>query len=242
MTLSLPASSTRWRRRKDARPGEIVAAGLVCFAERGFAATRLEDVARCAGVTKGTLYLYFPNKEELFKAVVRQAVVANIVLGEALVAHSSEPAPVVLEQLIARLQAAMVAPASAIPKIVVAEAGNFPDIARFYLKEVIQRGLGLFRRVLKAGIAQGEFRPMDVDSTAFCIVAPMMLGMLWRHSFAQHERRPLDTNALCHAHVQILSRGLLADGPRPGFLPRPRLKPTRRKHTPRKKRPNGADG
>jgi AcrR family transcriptional regulator len=230
MTLSLPAPSTRWRRRKDARPGEIVAAGLACFAERGFAATRLEDVARRAGVTKGTLYLYFPNKEELFKAVVRQAVVANIVLGEALVARSSDPAPVVLEQLIARLQAAMVAPASAIPKIVIAEAGNFPDIARFYLKEVIQRGLGLFRRVLEAGIAQGEFRPMDVDSTAFCMVAPMMLGMLWRHSFAQHERRPLDTDALCRAHVQIVSRGLLADKPRQKSRPRPPRKPMPRKH------------
>src|SRR5260370_41100742 len=97
MTLSLPAPSTRWRRRKDARPGEIVAAGLACFAERGFAATRLEDVARRAGVTKGTLYLYFPNKEELFKAVGRQAVAANIVLGEALDAHSSEPAPRLLK-------------------------------------------------------------------------------------------------------------------------------------------------
>src|SRR5215472_5704895 len=124
--------SARWRRRKEDRPAEIIAAALAGFAERGFAATRLEDVARRAGVTKGTLYLYFPNKEELFKAVVRQAVVANIVLSEALVAHSSEPAPAVLEQLIARLQAAMVAPASAIPKIVIAEAGNFPDIARFY--------------------------------------------------------------------------------------------------------------
>jgi AcrR family transcriptional regulator len=210
-TLSLPASSTRWRRRKDARPGEIVAASLACFAERGFAATRLEDVARRAGVTKGTLYLYFPNKEELFKAVVRQAVVPNIVLGEALVAHSSEPAPVLLEQLIARLQAAMMAPASAIPKIVIAEAGNFPDIARFYLEEVIQRGLRLFRRVLKAGVARGEFRPMDVERTAYCIVAPMVLGMLWRHSFARHERRPLDADALCRAHVQILLQGVLPD-------------------------------
>jgi AcrR family transcriptional regulator len=236
-SLSLPAPSTRWRRRKDARPGEIVAAGLACFAERGFAATRLEDVARRAGVTKGTLYLYFPNKEELFKAVVRQAVVANIVLGEALFEHSSEPAPVVLEQLIARLQAAMVAPASAIPKIVIAEAGNFPDIARFYLKEVIRRGLGLFRRVLKAGIARGELRPMDVESTAFCLVSPMMLGMLWRHSFAQHERRSFDVNSLCRAHLQILSRGLLPDhARRPATGGRPRRKPT-----PRKRRPNGAD-
>jgi AcrR family transcriptional regulator len=235
--MSLPARSTRWRRRKDARPGEIVAASLACFAERGFAATRLEDVARRAGVTKGTLYLYFPNKEELFKAVVRQAVVTNIVQGETLVAHSSEPAPVLLEQLIARLQAAMVAPASAIPKIVVAEAGNFPDIARFYLEEVIQRGLRLFRRVLKAGVARGEFRPMDVESTAYCVVAPMVLGMLWRHSFARHERRPLDAGALCGTHVQILLQGVLPDGARvatTGGKPRQKSRP-RRKH-----RRNGA--
>ena len=113
-SISVPAR--RWRRRKDARPGEIVAAALACFAERGFAATRLDDVARRAGVTKGTLYLYFPNKEELFKAVVRQAIVPNIAFSEALVDESAEPAPVVLEQLVARLSAAMVAPARAIPK------------------------------------------------------------------------------------------------------------------------------
>jgi AcrR family transcriptional regulator len=209
--LSLPVPSTRWRRRKHARPGEIVAAGLACFAERGFAATRLEDVAKRAGITKGTLYLYFSNKEELFKTIVRESVVANLARGEALVAQSSEPAPQVLDQLIRRLQAAMVAPASAIPKIVIAESGNFPDIARFYFKEVIQRGLGLFQRVLEAGIAKGELRPMDVESTAYCIVAPLVLGMLWRHSFARHERRPLDTNALCLAHMQILSHGLMPD-------------------------------
>jgi len=233
--MSLTTPSTRWRRRKDARPGEIVAASLACFAERGFAATRLEDVARRAGVTKGTLYLYFPNKEELFKAVVRQAVVPNIVLGETLVARSSEPAPVLLEQLIGRLQAAMVAPASAIPKIVVAEAGNFPDIARFYLEEVIQRGLRLVRRVLKAGVARGEFRPMDVERTAYCVVAPMMLGMLWRHSFARHERRPLDADALCRAHVQILLRSVLPDrahGAPTGGKPR---------QNSRKRQRNGAD-
>src|SRR5262245_52716272 len=112
VSTSVAAPSTRWRRRKDARPGEIVSAALACFAERGFAASRLEDVAKRAGVTKGTLYLYFSNKEDLFKAVVRQAVVANIVFSEALVDESDEPAPVVLEQLITRLSAAVVAPAS----------------------------------------------------------------------------------------------------------------------------------
>jgi AcrR family transcriptional regulator len=209
-STSIDVPSTRWRRRKDARPGEIVAAALACFAERGFAATRLDDVARRAGVTKGTLYLYFPNKEELFKAVVRQAVVPNIAFGEALVDRSAEPASVLLQQLIDRLSTAMMAPASAIPKIVIAEAGNFPDIARFYLEEVIQRGLAVFRRLLERGVARGEFHPMDVESTAYCIVAPMVLGMMWRHSFARHEERPFDAGALCRAHLQLLSRGLLA--------------------------------
>jgi AcrR family transcriptional regulator len=208
VSSSTAVPSTRWRRRKDARPGEIVAAALACFAERGFAATRLDDVAKRAGVTKGTLYLYFPNKEDLFKAVVRQSVVANIAFSEAFVDESPESAPVVLEQLVARLSAAVMAPASAIPKIVIAEAGNFPDIARFYLEEVIHRGLGLFRKLLKLGIARGEFAPMDVDATAYCIVAPMVMGMLWRHSFERHEERPFDADAMCRAQLHLVSRGL----------------------------------
>src|SRR5215831_19897546 len=83
--------AVRWRRRKEDRPGEIIAAALACFAERGFAATRLDDVAHRAGVTKGTLYLYFPNKEELFKAVVAQALVPNLERGEALLSEAAEP-------------------------------------------------------------------------------------------------------------------------------------------------------
>ena len=90
----------RWRRRKEARPTEILAAALALFAERGFAATRLDDVARRAGVTKGTLYLYFPNKEELFEAIVRQALVPNIEWGEALLDEADEPAALLLERLI----------------------------------------------------------------------------------------------------------------------------------------------
>src|SRR4051794_35863816 len=125
----------KWARRKEARPAEILDAALACFAERGFAATRLDDVAKRAGVTKGTLYLYFPNKEELFKEVVRQAIIANIARGEALVAESSAPAPVLLEQVLRQWALAIPTPASAIPKLVIAESGNFPDITRFYVDE-----------------------------------------------------------------------------------------------------------
>jgi AcrR family transcriptional regulator len=211
---SLAASATQWQRRKAERPAEIAAAALECFAERGFAATRLDDVARRAGVTKGTLYLYFPNKEELFKAVVRQVVVPNLTRSEEIVEQSGEPAPVVLAKVITNWSQVMATQASAIPKIILAEAGNFPDIARFYLDEVVHRGLGIFERLLRSGVKRGEFRPMDVKNTCLCVVAPMLLGMLWRHSFERHAERPIDPAALCRAHLELLSAGLAPGKPR----------------------------
>ncbi len=93
------APGTRWQRRKDARPAEILAAALTCFKERGFTATRLEEVAAKAGVTKGTIYLYYPSKEELFKAVVRGELVPNIERLEAAILDAPIPATVMLEQL-----------------------------------------------------------------------------------------------------------------------------------------------
>jgi AcrR family transcriptional regulator len=204
--------STRWRRRKEARPAEILDAALACFAERGFAATRLDDVATRAGITKGTLYLYFSNKEELFKAVVRQTIVANIARGETLVAESSDPAPVLLGRLIHHWAQTIAMPASAIPKLVIAEAGNFPDIARFYLDEVVNRGRELIRSVIRKGVARGEFRPVNVESGAYCIFAPMVLAMMWRHSFAPHDGEALDAKALADAHLQLLLHGLVSDG------------------------------
>lgn len=201
-------ASARWRRRKEDRPGEIIAAALDCFAERGFAATRLDEVARRAGVTRGTLYLYFPSKEELFKAMVRQMIVPNIAQAETLVGESREPASVQLARILERWAALAATPASAIPKLVLSEAGNFPDLARFYLEEVIHRGTGVIRRLLRIGIERGEFRPVDVDHAVSCVVAPMIMSMLWRHSFARFEHRALDTAALCRAHFDLLSRGL----------------------------------
>jgi len=229
-----PAPSTRWRRRKEARPAEILDAALACFAERGFAATRLDEVATRAGVTKGTLYLYFPNKEELFKAVVRQSIVAGIARGEELVAESAEPASVLLERLIHHWAQVIPTPASAIPKLVLAEAGNFPDIARFYLDEVVNRGMELIRGVIEKGIARGEFRAVDVERGAFCVIAPMVLAMQWRHSFARHDREPVDAMALADAHLQLLLRGLVVrkgSAARPAAIPSAAAdaRPTRRK-------------
>ncbi|HTR82964.1 MAG TPA: TetR/AcrR family transcriptional regulator [Reyranella sp.] len=211
MAEPAPTPAPQWQRRKAERPAEIADAALRCFAERGFAATRLDDVAKRAGVTKGTLYLYFPNKEELFKAVVRQFVIPNLTRSEAIASQSTMPASEVLAQLLENWARVMVPPASAIPKIVLSEAGNFPDITRFYLDEVVHRGLALFEGLLKAGIERGEFRRVDTHYAAHCIAAPMLLGMLWRHSFEPLDGQPLDMLALARTHLQLLASGLEAD-------------------------------
>ena len=203
----------RWRRRKEDRPGEIIAAALACFTERGFAATRLDDVARCAGVTKGTLYLYFPNKEELFKAVVRRTIVAKIEQGESLVEEAAEPAPVLLQRIIEQWLTLRATPASAIPKLILSEAGNFPDLARFYLEEVVLRGTDLIRKLLQKGVQHGEFRSVPTEHAAMCVVAPMILSMLWRHSFEPHADHPLDAAALARVHLDLLLHGLTQDLP-----------------------------
>src|SRR5262249_15956868 len=153
----------RWRRRKDARPAEILAAALDCFAERGFAATRMDDVAARAGVTKGTVYLYFETKEDLFKALVRSELVPNVERLEAAATADVPPADL-LRGLFA-LWATHVFPSriSVLPKLMLAEAGNFPDLAKFYLEEVVHRALALLRSILRRGVESGEFRPIDVD-------------------------------------------------------------------------------
>ena len=214
VTAEVTAPAQRWRRRKEARPGEILGAALTCFAEHGFAATRLDDVAQRAGVTKGTLYLYFPNKEELFKAVVAQALVPNLERGEALLSEADErraepgSAAALLAELIRGWAELARSPASAIPKIVVSEAGNFPDLARFYREQVVDRGMALLRRVLQLGIARGEFRAVELDDTVRCVVAPLLLAMLWRHSLGRHELAGFDLDALCETHLQLLLDGL----------------------------------
>lgn len=200
----------RWRRRKDERPAEIIAAALESFAERGFAATRLDDIAARAGVTRGTLYLYFPSKEELFKAVVRQSIVPIIARGEVLVARSPEPSAELLTQFLLSVpMAAAGSSMSAIPKLVLAEARNFPDLARFYLDEVVRRGQRLLKGIIERGIARGEFRSVDTDHVFFSVMSPLLVAMLWKHSLEPFDGKRLDAQALCRAHLDVVLHGLL---------------------------------
>jgi AcrR family transcriptional regulator len=201
-----------WRRRKEARPDEILAAALVSFAERGFAATRLDDVAARAGISKGTLYLYFKGKEELFEAVVRATLLPNIERVETLAATFEGPSAQLLERLLLGFAGVVDSQVGAIPKLVIAEAGNFPDLARFYLDEVAHRGLRLVGTILRRGIERGEFRVVDVDHTVFCVIAPMLIAALWNNSLGAYDDAPLDVQALARAHLDLLLRSLEVSG------------------------------
>lgn len=196
--------TARWQRRKEARPPEILSAALAVFAERGYAATRLDDVARRAGVTKGTLYLYFPNKEELFKAVIRGTLVPALTR----ITDADDASPVSIDDLIADFERLADSPIGVIPKLVLGEATNFPEITRFYLDEVVARGLKAIRAMLQRGIDAGTFRAVDPEYSAYCVVAPLLLGLLWKHSLGAVANDPLDIAVLCRTHRDLLLNGL----------------------------------
>ena len=206
------AKRPRWQRRKEARPGEIVSAALDLFVERGFAATKLDDVARRAGVTKGTMYLYFDSKESLFKAVVREAVIPTIERGEKLIAEFQGSARDLLRELIRGWWAVIGdSPVSGVPKLIIAESTNFPELARFYHQEVVQRGRQLFARVLERGIASGEFRAIDVPYALRTIGFGVMFAAVWKHSIACHEAETFDFNRFINTHIDVVLRGILAE-------------------------------
>lgn len=209
------SSPTRRRaRRKDARPAEIVAAALRLFAERGFAATKLEDVAAAAGIGKGTIYLYFPTKDDLFRAVVRQAVLPNLEAATALAADVERSAADTLRLLAERFLEALESDLTAIPKLIVAEAGNFPTLAQFYADEVAHKGMAVIRGILARGIARGEFRPLDLDGALPLFSAPFLLLALWKHSLGRHTDLQFNVRAVVATHLDVLLRGLAAEAPR----------------------------
>jgi len=177
----------RRTRRKDARPGELLAAALDLFVEKGFAATRVDEVAALAGVSKGTLFLYFPSKEELFKAVVREHISGRFAQWndeiEEFEDNSQEMLRYCLTSWWERIGATK---ASGIPKLMMSEARNFPELAAFYQQEVIQPGSALIARVLQRGVARGEFRPMDIQYGVYMVLAPLLFLTMWRHSLGTY--------------------------------------------------------
>jgi len=214
MSPSVPRSddgATRRERRKEARPGELLDAALDLFVEKGFAATRAEEVAARAGVSKGTLFLYFPSKEELFQAVVRESIGGRFkewnAEFETFPGSAADMVRYCMRVWWERIGATR---ASGITKLVISEARNFPELAAFYQQEVIRPGQDLIRRILRLGIERGEFRELDLDYAVYSIVAPMVYLIMMKHSLAPcaPQDYPLDPYRYIESQLETLLMGL----------------------------------
>lgn len=206
-------TTPKWKRRKEARPAEIIAAALAVFAEKGFAAARTEDIAARAGISKGALYLYFPTKEDLFRAVVRETVVPNVEAFEAQLEASDLSFADLLRLMLPRFAEMVVAiRLGAVVKMVVGESGNFPELARVWHDDVITGAIRVLSGLIGRAQARGEVRPGNPRNHAFSIMGPMVMGVIWRETFAPVGAETIDLPALARQHVETVLGGLLLDG------------------------------
>jgi len=195
----------RWERRKDARPGELASAALELFVERGFSATRLDDVAKRAGVSKGTLYLYFDSKEALFKTVIEEGIVSRIAEYEVYMRAFQGSSTDLLRNLVDTWWEQIGGTKlGGITKLMMSESGNFPELATFYHDQVITRAMGLFVYVIERGIARGEFRKVPMEYVPRICAAPVVMLMLWQHSFDVCGDKEIDPKAYLQTHIDML--------------------------------------
>ncbi|MFP5467083.1 MAG: TetR family transcriptional regulator [Gammaproteobacteria bacterium] len=207
------AARPRRERRKEARPGELLDAALSLFVEKGYAATRVEEVAARAGVSKGTLFLYFPSKEDLFKAVVRENIAGRFdEWNQELAAFEGSSADLVRYCLHSWWERIGMTPASGITKLVMSEARMFPELAAFYEHEVIEPGDHLLRRVIERGVARGDFRPTNLDYAVYSLISPMIFLLMWKHSLGPccTATREIDPLQFINTQVDLILHGLVA--------------------------------
>lgn len=206
--------SPRFQRRPAARPDELVAAALAVFGERGFRATTLEDVAARAGVSKGTVYLYFASKDDLFRAVVEAKVVTLLESAEAMARAHAGSVSELLVNVVHRMWDAMSrTDVVCMGRLVQAELTQFPEVKRFYFEQVIQRHRRLLRNIAARGVASGEFRR---EAT---IIVPRMVPSLvmqlnqTRFLFGDLDKGAPTPGAMCEAMLTLVLHGI---GTEPG--------------------------
>lgn len=205
-----PAERRKWQRRKEARPSDIVAAALQVFGEKGFAGARIEEIAHRAGVSKGTLYLYFETKADLFRAVVRDSVSPNIEAIQAMILGLDLPFADLVRMLLPRFaEMVTTVPVGSVVKMVVGESRNFPELARVWHDDVIDKAIGVLSSVIARGQERGEIRPGDPRIHAFSIMGPMLIGVLWRETFTPVGAPAVDLPAIARQHAETLLGGLL---------------------------------
>ena len=202
----------KWQRRADERPREICAAALEVFAEKGFAAAKLDDIARRAGVSKGTLYLYFSDKAELFRAVVRDAIAPNVEAITAAISAIDAPVADIVQMFLAGFaEREAKLPVGAVAKIVIGESRNFPELARVWHDEVASKAIAALSALVERAQKRGEARAGDPRLYALSLIGPMVLGALWRATLVPAGAATLDLHELAKQHAQTVLRGLLTE-------------------------------
>jgi len=196
-------------RRPEDRASEIARAALELFVTRGFAATKLQDVAQEASVSKGLPYLYFKSKEELFKAVIAEAIAGPLAQASDVIERFEGTSEALLRTLVAGFRGFEETPAGGVVKLILAEAGNFPDVAKFYCTHFDVRGRDLFIRTLRRGVESGEFRPLpDLEATAIVILQPLAMFSVWKRSLAPFDPSQVDGDRFYSAYLDFVLEGL----------------------------------
>ena len=196
-------------RRKEARPQELIDAALTLFVDKGYAATKVDEVAALAGVSKGTLFLYFDTKEDLFKAVIRANLSEHFpVWNQEFDEFEGSTADMLAYAMQSWWERIGNTRASGITKLVTSEASNFPDVVQFYEAEVMRPGHALFKAILQRGVSLGEFRPMDTDTAVFSLVSTIFFLTMWKHSLsACVSQTHFHPEQFLRDHVATLIRG-----------------------------------
>ena len=202
----------RRQRKPEQRPEQILDAALLVFRRQGFGAARMEDVATQAGISKGTIYLYFDSKTTLLEALIERAMAPVAARLQAMASAAPEgPVEPVLRAMLGFAAARLQDPdAAAVPLLVIGEAGRFAALARHYRERVIEVGLGAVTALIERAVRSGEFGPLDAALAARSLVAPVLLQAVWNGVFARPEDDPTDPQALVDQHLALFLHGARA--------------------------------
>lgn len=208
MKIQCPLEQCRWKRRKEARPEEILDAALDLFTEKGFSSTRMVDIAKKAGISKGTLYLYFESKEIIFQELLRTMISPMVDEAEDAIKAFQGSSSELLETMVASWwDNIWNSKLSSIPKLIVSEAGNFPEMAEFYVETIVKRARGLFEAIIQQGIDNNEFKTCDNRAAARLLMAPVIQANIWKHSLKPYDNE-LDDQAYIKLHLELFLSGL----------------------------------
>ena len=213
MKESTERKEPRWKRRKDVRPQEIVQSALQLFVQQGYSATKVEQVARLAGVTPGTLYVYFENKEALLKAVVDSAMGPVFASATRQLHNFQGSASEMVTELIWQWWSNVGEGSfSGIPKLIIAEAQNYPEMAKVYVTEVQEKGRASAKQILDYGVQKGEFAIDNTEVMARLILSPMQFMSIYNHSLSDYDPNPIHMETFLDHLITWVLKGIVKKG------------------------------